>query len=169
MQKVELVMGTVQETWQERRDQILQAAMDVLVNDGASNLTIRRVAKVAGVDPALIYHYFGSKADLLQEVTYIPITIMTALSDPTHDLAWKLSLFEADGAAQWISALLVCLADTQDHGKEQFELLLDLLLPDATLAKRTMVVGLLVERYLLGAPDCVGDALERYTQLVEAV
>jgi hypothetical protein len=26
-----------------------------------------------------------------------------------------------------------------------------------------------VERYLLGAPDCVGDALERYTQLVEAV
>lgn len=167
--KVDRVMGSVQETWRERREQILRAAMEVLVNDGASSLTIRSVAKVAGVDPALIYHYFSSKADLLEEMTYIPIELASELSDPTRDLIWKLCLFERQPAALWIAALMICMVDTRERGSEQFGRLLDLLLPNGDRAKRTMVVGLLFERHLLRSTECEGKALRRYAELVEAV
>ncbi|WP_298209775.1 TetR/AcrR family transcriptional regulator [Ferrimicrobium sp.] len=162
-------MGNVQETWRERREQILRAAMNVLVNDGASSLTIRSVAKAAGVDPALIYHYFSSKADLLQEVTYIPMTLEAELTDPSRDLMWKLSVFDEPMAALWLTALMICMADTRQRASEQFGHLLDLLLPNGDRAKRTMVIGLLFERYLLRATACEDSALRRYAELVEAV
>ncbi|WP_298342458.1 TetR/AcrR family transcriptional regulator [Ferrimicrobium sp.] len=162
-------MGNVQETWRERREQILRAAMDVLVNDGASSLTIRSVAKAAGVDPALIYHYFSSKADLLQEVTYIPLEVEAELADPSRDLMWKLSIFDRPSAALWITALMICMVDARERGAEQFGHLLDLLLPNGDRAKRTMVVGLLFERHLLHSAACEDAALRRYTDLVEAV
>lgn len=162
-------MGTVQESWQERREQILQAAMEVLVDVGASDLTIRKVAKAAGVDPALIYHYFSSKDDLIQEVTSVPMGIMADLSDPQRDLAGKLSALEQGIARLWISSLMVCMADTPNRGRQQFDLVLDHLVCDADPAKRAMVVGLLFERYLLHATDYHEAVLQRYKQLVEAV
>ncbi|MGZ0145815.1 TetR/AcrR family transcriptional regulator [Kribbella sp. WER1] len=45
----------------ERRTQILQAARRVLLADPHRELTIELVAAEAGVSPALLFHYFGSK------------------------------------------------------------------------------------------------------------
>lgn len=45
----------------ERRAQILQAARRVLVADPHRELTVELVATEAGVSPALLFHYFGSK------------------------------------------------------------------------------------------------------------
>ncbi|MEU8225279.1 TetR/AcrR family transcriptional regulator [Kribbella sp. NPDC048915] len=45
----------------QRRAQILQAARRVLLADPHRELTVELVAAEAGVSPALLFHYFGSK------------------------------------------------------------------------------------------------------------
>ena len=40
--------------------------------DGWAGTTIRAVARAADVDPALVYHYFGSKEGLLDAATNPP-------------------------------------------------------------------------------------------------
>lgn len=46
---------------EERRTQILDAARRVLVADPHRELSVELVAVEAGVSPALLFHYFGSK------------------------------------------------------------------------------------------------------------
>lgn len=40
---------------------------------GYDGATVRGIAARAGVDPALVHHYFGAKADLFAEVTDFPL------------------------------------------------------------------------------------------------
>ena len=46
---------------EQRRTQILEAARRVLLADPHRELTVELVAAEAGVSPALLFHYFGSK------------------------------------------------------------------------------------------------------------
>ena len=46
------------------RDAILTAARESFLALGYEGTTIRAVARTAGVDPALVSYYFGSKGDL---------------------------------------------------------------------------------------------------------
>lgn len=48
----------------DTRGQILDAARESFAGKGFGPTTIRAVAARAGVDPALVHHYFGSKDDL---------------------------------------------------------------------------------------------------------
>lgn len=48
---------------------ILQAAREAFAQTGWAGTTIRSVARAADVDPALVYHYFGSKEGLLDAAT----------------------------------------------------------------------------------------------------
>lgn len=52
---------------EDLREQILQAASDLFAERGFDRTTMRRVADRAGVDPALIYHYFPNKEELFME------------------------------------------------------------------------------------------------------
>jgi len=51
---------------------IVAAARDEFAEHGWAGTAIRAVARAADVDPALIYHYFGSKEGLLDAVTTPP-------------------------------------------------------------------------------------------------
>jgi AcrR family transcriptional regulator len=51
---------------------ILTAAREAFADTGLAGTTIRAVARSADVDPALIYHYFGSKESLLDAATTPP-------------------------------------------------------------------------------------------------
>lgn len=50
------------------RRALLQAAVTIVERDGANALTLRAVARGAGVSPAAPYHHFKDKDELLQEV-----------------------------------------------------------------------------------------------------
>lgn len=52
--------------------QILTAAREAFADTGFAGTTIRAVARAADVDPALVYHYFGSKEALLDAATNPP-------------------------------------------------------------------------------------------------
>lgn len=51
---------------------IVAAARDEFAENGWAGTTIRAVARTADVDPALVYHYFGSKEGLLDAATNPP-------------------------------------------------------------------------------------------------
>jgi AcrR family transcriptional regulator len=51
---------------------IVGAARDEFAEHGWAGTTIRAVARAADVDPALVYHYFGSKEGLLDAATNPP-------------------------------------------------------------------------------------------------
>ena len=52
----------------ETRDLILDAAEDLFSKHGFYGVTIREVAREAGVDTALVHYYFGAKRDLFDAV-----------------------------------------------------------------------------------------------------
>jgi AcrR family transcriptional regulator len=51
---------------------IVAAARDEFAEHGWAGTTMRAVARAADVDPALVYHYFGSKEGLLDAATNPP-------------------------------------------------------------------------------------------------
>jgi len=57
----------------DTRGEILSAARASFADRGFDRTTIRGVAGEAGVDPALVHHYFGSKEDLFLAALEIPV------------------------------------------------------------------------------------------------
>lgn len=56
------------------RSAILASARTQFGNQGFERTTIRSVASAAGVDPALVMHYFGSKAELFAVASRFDVT-----------------------------------------------------------------------------------------------
>ncbi|MFT4212266.1 MAG: TetR family transcriptional regulator [Microbacterium sp.] len=57
----------------DARERILGAAVDEFAEHGYDAATIRGIAARAGVDSALVHHYFGTKADLFADVIDAPM------------------------------------------------------------------------------------------------
>ncbi|HWJ11429.1 MAG TPA: TetR family transcriptional regulator [Nocardioides sp.] len=57
----------------DTRAAILAAARERFASSGFAGTTIRAVAGAAGVDPALVHHYFGSKDDLFVAALELPV------------------------------------------------------------------------------------------------
>jgi AcrR family transcriptional regulator len=58
---------------QDTRRQILTAARASFAERGYDRATIRHIAAGAGVDPALVHHYYGTKEDLFRATIDAPI------------------------------------------------------------------------------------------------
>jgi AcrR family transcriptional regulator len=63
------------------REAILAAAREQFIARGYDSATIRGIAAGAGVDPALVHHYFGSKEELFTAALDLPINPGDALGD----------------------------------------------------------------------------------------
>jgi AcrR family transcriptional regulator len=61
------------------REDILAAARETFGERGYDGATVRGVAGQAGVDPALVYHYFGSKQQLFVAAMELPYQWRQAL------------------------------------------------------------------------------------------
>src|SRR5690606_41209856 len=57
----------------DSRARIASAAVHEFGDHGDEGATVRGIAARAGVDAALVHHYFGTKADLFAEVTDFPL------------------------------------------------------------------------------------------------
>ena len=64
----------------DTRAAILAAAREQFASAGFSGTTIRAVAADAGVDAALVHHYFGSKDDLFVAALELPVDPRVALA-----------------------------------------------------------------------------------------
>ena len=78
----------------QARQAILDAARRQFSEQGYEGATMRAVARDAGVDPALVSYYFGSKSGLFVESLRLPINpadaIAAVVADGTEDLGVRL-------------------------------------------------------------------------------
>jgi len=63
------------------REAILEAARRQFTERGYDSATIRGIAAGAGVDPALVHHYFGTKEDLFTAALQLPTSPRQVLED----------------------------------------------------------------------------------------
>ncbi|MGH3543790.1 MAG: TetR/AcrR family transcriptional regulator, partial [Mycobacterium sp.] len=78
----------------DTREQILAVARELFARSGFDKTSIRSVAAGAGVDSALVHHYFGTKERLFTAAIRIPIDPMAVLGPlreaPVEELGHKL-------------------------------------------------------------------------------
>lgn len=78
----------------DSRARIIAAAVDDFGEKGYDGATIRSIAARAGVDSALVHHYFGTKADLFAEAVGIPlrpdIDVPGILAGPRGEIGERL-------------------------------------------------------------------------------
>jgi AcrR family transcriptional regulator len=81
----------------DTRERILAAARTGFGETGFDGTTIRGVAAQAGVDPALVHHYFGTKQQLFVAAMELPVdleAIVPALMDgPPDELGYRIVRF----------------------------------------------------------------------------
>ena len=70
---------------EDRREQIIDAAMRVFSQKGFTRATNKDIAREAGITPGLIYHYFENKEALLRAIIEArsPLRLVSSLSPQT--------------------------------------------------------------------------------------
>ncbi|CQD13593.1 TetR family transcriptional regulator [Mycobacterium lentiflavum] len=78
----------------DTRERILTSARELFARNGIDRTSIRAVAAGAGVDSALVHHYFGTKQQLFAAAIHLPIDPMTVLGPiretPVGELGLRL-------------------------------------------------------------------------------
>ncbi|WP_369806099.1 TetR family transcriptional regulator [Mycobacterium sp. E3251] len=128
---------------------ILAAARDEFAEHGWAGTAIRAVARSADVDPALIYHYFGSKEGLLDAATTPPQKWLDAVA-----ATWATP--KADLGRQLIRTVLDTWTD-----EEVGPILRAVVLTAAHEDKTRDKLRLIVERGLIGGSTLGADEDER--------
>ncbi len=88
----------------DTREAILAAARTAFAERGFDRASIRAIAAAAGVDPALVHHYFGSKDKLF-------LTAMNAPADP-RELLPAVVAGDPDGLGERLVRMFVGLWDS---------------------------------------------------------
>ncbi|BBX08322.1 TetR family transcriptional regulator [Mycolicibacterium aichiense] len=98
----------------DTRERILTRARELFARNGIDKTSIRSIAAAAGVDSALVHHYFGTKQQLFAAAIQLPIDPMTVLvplrDTPIEDLghvlpATLLPLWDSEMGAGLIATI----------------------------------------------------------------
>ena len=95
----------------DTRQAILDAARREFAARGFSASTVRAIAAAAGVDPALVHHYFGTKDNLFLQTVQVPVNpravVDTLTEGPIETLGLRMA---ATVLGVWESPVGVSLA-----------------------------------------------------------
>src|SRR3954453_2909877 len=162
------------------REGILDSARHLFASRRYDGGTIRGIATSAGVDPALVHHFFGSKDQLFLTVLQVPETVMSQvpavlggdLEGAGERLGrFFLGLFEAPDTSAPILTTLRSAVTQEQAGRilretitaRLFAAVRDLL-PDRPEVRMTLAMaplnGLAIGRYVLAVPPLAGMDLD---------
>ncbi|TQR83319.1 TetR/AcrR family transcriptional regulator [Mycobacterium hodleri] len=103
----------------DTRDRILTNARELFARNGIGKTSIRSIAAAAGVDSALVHHYFGTKEQLFAAAVHIPIDPMLVIGPmreaPIDELGLTLPslllpLWDSEMGAAFLATLRSLLA-----------------------------------------------------------
>ena len=171
----------------DARQAVLDAARELFAEVGFERTTMRAVADRAGVDPALIYHYFGDKDGLLFAALQPPVdaaTVFTGVADAAErsgeELVRRLvRLWEDRPEVREQMAAILRTGLSHDHAGRLLRDILssfilaalgDVLADDRRELRAALIGshigGLMLARYILKVP---GTAAASPEDLVQAV
>ncbi|MDX1886188.1 TetR/AcrR family transcriptional regulator [Mycolicibacterium sp. 120270] len=103
----------------DTRERILNSARELFARNGIDKTSIRAIAADAGVDAALVHHYFGTKTQLFAAAIHIPIDPMDVIGPlrevPIERLGYTLpsillSLWDSELGKGFIATIRSILA-----------------------------------------------------------
>lgn len=103
----------------DTRERILKCARELFSRNGIHKTSIRAVAAAAGVDSALVHHYFGTKEQLFAAAVRIPVDPMDVIGPlretPVEDIGYKLPslllpLWDSEAGKGFVAELRSLLA-----------------------------------------------------------
>lgn len=165
----------------DARERILTAATEEFGEHGYDATTTRGIAARAGVDPALLHHHFGTKADLFAASIDAPLRPDLALREilpgPREELGRRIVTFMLGvWESPTVQPRALVLLRTGLGNKHAAPLLAGFLrrelldkvaasldLPDAGLRAdlvASQIAGLLVARYILRFPDVANASVD---------
>jgi len=103
------------------RAAIAATARVMFTENGYSGTSVRAIAAVVGIDPALVIRYFGSKERLFQETVQMPRFLEQTLVEPVEDLGERIvaALFTGDVDARLaVYSALMRAADSDSIRKK---------------------------------------------------
>ena len=154
---------------------ILDAARESFAEHGSAGTTIRAVARATDVDPALVYHYFGSKAGLLDASTAPPPrwleTVATTWTTSREDLAEQLlrtvmSSWDDDEIGPTLRAVVLTAAHEPTTRDKLRAIVERSLIGESTLGSDESER---LKRSALIATQLIGFALIRYVWKIEPI
>jgi AcrR family transcriptional regulator len=156
----------------DTRAAILDAGRTLFADQGFSATSVRAIASAAGVDPALVHHYFGSKQDLFVASLSLPI-------DPRAILA-LIAAEGADGAGERLIRGFLSVWDDPSLQPSMIGFARGLIDPSASVLVKEGFLGVVIlplgealgidepqRRMTLVASQMVGIVLLRYLVGIE--
>lgn len=111
------------EVWQalkeKRKEVICNAGLQLFARKGFHQTTMEEIAQQVGLSKGLLYNYFSSKDDLLEQIIRRAFKEIDDLFDPNHDGILTVDEFE-----YFIEAYLKLLTEKPDYWKLIFYLML---------------------------------------------
>lgn len=166
----------------DTRGEILAAARELFAHNGFQGASIRGVASAAGVDAALVHHYFGTKRELFLATVEIPLdftTVVASVAAAGIDgfgqrlVRAALTAWESPIQPALVAAFRTIIADPDATRTLGEFLTLEILgkslgvlnLPAAQADRRSglvasQVLGLIVGRYILHLPALVEQSVD---------
>ena len=165
------------------REAILSASRAQFAEHGYDGATIRAIARDAGVDPALVHHYYGDKEKLFaaaMQLPFIPSEVITAAltqRDPseslgTHMVRTALSVWESADVRDAFQTMLRSALTSEHAAATLRQFITDAILrplasaADGGVAERTPFRASLVGTQMLGL--ALGRYLLRFEPIVAA-
>ncbi|EPQ76269.1 TetR/AcrR family transcriptional regulator [Mycobacterium marinum] len=111
------------------REHILTCARELFALNGLDRTSVRSVAAAAGVDAALVHHYYGTKQQLFAAAIQIPIDPTVVLEQivetPVDELGLKLPsvllpLWDSELGTGLIATLRALMAGTESNLARSF-------------------------------------------------
>jgi len=110
---------------EDRRENILLAAMRVALDEGLSAMTVRRIASVAGVAAGQVHHHFASTSELRALAFIRLIRVLLDTEVVPEDDSWRQRLHSMLGSDDrgferyiklWREAQLMAMRDPEIKG-----------------------------------------------------
>lgn len=129
----------------EKRTLIMKTALSLFANQGYQDTTISKIAQTAGMSKGLMYNYFKSKEELLQNIMETLDEEVGGWIDPNHD-----GIVTDEEAAGFIDFVFDIMSNRNEEMKLYYQ-----------LSFQPQVMDILLEKFN-------GAGLTHYTQLIVA-
>ena len=164
------------------RAKILRVARGQFSARGFERTTIRSIASEAGVDPALVMHYFGSKADLFAAVSRLEVALpdLSGIApERMADVLVPLFVKVWDPQGSFLPLLRAAATNRAAADAllevfvEQVAPALSAVTPDRAAERAALVgsqvLGIAMARYIVGVPALAGMDDATLTEWVRPV
>jgi AcrR family transcriptional regulator len=109
-----------------RREEVLEAALELIASHGVAGASLRRLAKKLGISQPSLYHYFSSKDELLTQIIEhsanrmlgagLKVALPTGREDlPRFTKEAVLELYASDSHPRFVRFLFLVAIESKKH------------------------------------------------------